>query len=285
LIPPEELAFNSFERVRLWEDIALSLLKKYTERYYTFRKREWELPHLEYRDLESDDPNFLGAKDTPDAGYYRILADQSQEEIVAKLEALKGGIASGDLKAWEFQGLKAIWFSRHLYEPVLCGGSSMVEISPTPLNPGERMFVEDLKAFCDSHPAFFTGRQFYLLRNLSKGRGVGFFEAGNFHPDFIAWQVEGAKQFVSFVDPKGIRNLAPTDPKIEFADTIKDIEARLGDPNVVLSSFIISNTAAFHMMQQWGISRSEMDGLNILFQDEDKDTYIETMLTRARHKP
>ena len=45
--------------MRLWQEIALSLLKKYTERYYTFRKREWELPHLEYRDLESDDPNFL----------------------------------------------------------------------------------------------------------------------------------------------------------------------------------------------------------------------------------
>jgi hypothetical protein len=49
LIPAEELAFDSFERVRLWQEIALALLKKYTERYYTFRKREWELPHLEYR--------------------------------------------------------------------------------------------------------------------------------------------------------------------------------------------------------------------------------------------
>jgi hypothetical protein len=36
----------------LWEEIALALLKKYTERYYTFRKREWELPHLEYQDLD-----------------------------------------------------------------------------------------------------------------------------------------------------------------------------------------------------------------------------------------
>ena len=62
LIPAEELAFDSFEKVRLWEEIALSLLKKYTERYYTFRKREWELPHLEYQDLTADDPNFLGRR-------------------------------------------------------------------------------------------------------------------------------------------------------------------------------------------------------------------------------
>ncbi len=101
--------------------------------------------------------------------------------------------------------------------------STIVEISPAPLNKGERMFVEDLKAFYDGHP------------------------------DFIAWQVDGTKQFVSFVDP-----------------------------NVVLSSFIVSNTPAFRMEQQWGITRAEMDGLNILFQDEDRDTYIETMLARAR---
>ena len=54
LIPAEELAFDSFEKVRLWEEIAIALLKKYTERYYTFRKREWELPHLEYRSTRRD---------------------------------------------------------------------------------------------------------------------------------------------------------------------------------------------------------------------------------------
>ncbi len=149
LIPAEELAFDSFEKVRLWEEIALSLLKKYTERYYTFRKREWELPHLEYRDLEGDDPNFLCVKESPDKGYYRILIDKSQEEIVAKLEELKAAIEKGDLKPWEFQGMKAIWFGRHLYQPLLYLDTNIVEISPAPLNKGERQFVEDLKAFHD----------------------------------------------------------------------------------------------------------------------------------------
>ena len=53
-IPAEELTGDSFEKVRLWGEIAVSLLKKYTERYYTFRKREWELPHLEYRELAGE---------------------------------------------------------------------------------------------------------------------------------------------------------------------------------------------------------------------------------------
>jgi hypothetical protein len=281
LIPSEELAFDSFEKVRLWQEIALSLLKKYTERYYTFRKREWELPHLEYRELESDDPNFLGVKEAPDEGYYRILIDKSQEEIVAKLEELKAAILRGDLKPWEFQGMKAIWFGRHLYQPLLYVDRNIVEISPAPLNKGERMLVEDLKAFNDGNTAYFQGKELYLLRNLSKGRGVGFFEAGNFHPDFILWLLAGGKQHVVFVDPKGIRNLGPTDPKIQFYETIKEIEHRLGDPAVRLQSFIVSNTPSTTMRMLWRMEKSEMQRRHVLFQEEDKDSYVRTMLEVA----
>jgi hypothetical protein len=278
LIPAEELAFDSFERVRLWEEIALALLKMYTERYYTFRKREWEMPHLEYRDLEGDDPNFLGVKESPDEGYYRILIDKSQEEIVAKLAELKAAIERGDLKPWEFQGMKAIWFGRHLYQPLLYLEANVVDISPAPLNKGERMFVEDLKAFHDGHAEFFEGKELYLLRNLSKGRGVGFFEAGNFHPDFILWLLAGGQQNVIFVDPKGIRNFGSTDPKIQFHETIKEIEQRLADPHIRLQSFIISNTPSHTMRMLWSMEKAEMQKRHILFQEEDKDTYVRSML-------
>jgi hypothetical protein len=282
LIPAEELAFDSFEKVRLWNEIAVSLLKKYTERYYTFRKREWELPHLEYRDLGGDDPNFLCVKESPGEGYYRILIDKSQDEIVAKLEELKAAIEGGDLKPWEFRGMKAIWFGKHLYQPLLYLDSDIAEISPAPLNRGERQFVEDLKEFHDGNAEFFRNRELYLLRNLSKGRGVGFFEAGNFHPDFILWLVAGDMQHVIFVDPKGIRNLGPTDPKIQFHETIKEIEQRLGDSDVQLQSFIVSNTPSATMRMLWKIEKSEMKKRNILFQEEDRDSYIRAMLEAAR---
>lgn len=277
-IPAEELSFDSFEKVRLWQEIAFSLLKKYTERYYTFRKREWELPHLEYRDLGGDDPNFLCVKESPDNGYYRILIDQSQEEIVAKLEELKAAIEKGDLKPWEFRGMKAIWFGKHLYEPLLYLDTNIAEISPAPLNKGERQFVEDLKAFHDGNADYFKTKELYLLRNLSKGRGVGFFEAGNFHPDFILWLLMGEKQHVIFVDPKGIRNIGKDDLKIQFYEEIKKIEQRLGDPKVVLDSFIVSNTPSHTMKLLWGMDKKAMNARHILFQEEDQDTYIQTML-------
>jgi hypothetical protein len=277
LIPAEEMTFDRYEKVAIWGEIALSLLKKYTERYYTFRKRDWELPHLEYQDLSENDPNMLGAGETPGDPYYRILIDRSEEEIVTKLEELKAAIEKGELKPWEFRGIKSIWFGSHLYQPLLHVQDKVVEIAPVPLNKGERQFVEDLKAHHDGHTGFFKGKELYLLRNLSKGRGIGFFEAGNYHPDFILWLLIGDTQHVIFVDPKGIRNIGPTDPKIQFHKTIKEIETRLGDPKVELHSFIISNTSSYTMQWQWGMTKSELIKGHILFQEEDQETYIKSL--------
>jgi hypothetical protein len=281
LIPADELAFDSFEKVNLWQEIAEALLKKYTERYYTFRKREWEMPHLEYQDLVETDPNLLGIGETPTDSYYRIMIDQSQEEIVAKLTELKAQIENGECKPWEFRTLKTIWFGLHLYQPLLYLQEKIVEISPVQLNKGERQFVEDLKEFHDNDGGFFGGKELYLLRNLSKGRGVGFFEAGNFHPDFILWLLVDGKQHVIFVDPKGIRNLGATDPKIQFYSEIKKIEERLADDAVKLHSFIVSNTPSHTMRLLWGVEKAEMQRRHVLFQEEDKATYVRSMLELA----
>jgi hypothetical protein len=281
LIPEEELAFDSFDKVRLWQEIATALLKKYCERYYSFRKKEWELPHLEYQDIDGSDPNFPSGDDDHPDGYYRILVEESQTEIVEKLKELKALIDAGDLKPWQFGGLRAIWFGQHLYEPLLHLAGSAVEVSPVPLNMGERRFVEDLRSFFDTSPDVLKDRELYLLRNMSKGRGVGFFEAGNFHPDFIIWLIADGKQYISFVDPKGIRNLGFTDPKIQFFETIKEIEERLGDPTVILNSFIVSNTPSHVMKLQWAVEKDDMLARHILFQEEDKDSYIEELLSKS----
>lgn len=279
LIPESELSFDSFEKVSIWQEVAHALLRNYVERYYSFRKREWELPHLEYRDIDAEDSNFPSIAGEVGTEYgYRILIEESRQDIVQKLTELKTAIEKGDLKSWEFEGIKAIWFERHLYQPLLFFEGDLVEISPVPLNQGERRFVEDLKAFYDANPDYFAHQELYLLRNLSKGRGVGFFEAGNFHPDFIIWQVLDGHQRVTFVDPKGIRNVGLQDPKIGFFTTVKEIEQRLGDSSVVLESYIVSNTSSHIMQQQWGISKDEMLRRHIVFQDEYRNIYIKTLL-------
>ena len=278
LIPESGLRLDSFGKVRLWQEIALALLKKYTERYYTFRKHQWELPHLEYRALAEDDPNLPTVREERGEYGYRILVEKSRQDVVARLEELKAAIESGALQPWTFQGLSAVWFDRHLYQPLLALEGGVVEISPAPLNRGERRFVEDLKTYCDGNPAAFEGRELYLLRNRSRGRGIGFFEAGNFHPDFILWLLAGDRQHVTFVDPKGIRNVGVDDPKIRFFETIKEIERRLGDPKVALDSFIVSRTPSHVMRKLWGIGKPDMAARHIAFQEEDRASYIGAML-------
>ncbi|MGB7213336.1 MAG: DEAD/DEAH box helicase family protein [Gemmatimonadales bacterium] len=278
-IPAEELAFDDFAKVTTWREIALSLARKYVDRYYQFHRRHWELPHLEYRLLEPTDRNFprVVREDGEELGY-RVLVEESKAEIIKKLEELKTEIVERQLTRWEFKGIKAIALDQHLYVPLLTADSGAVEITPVPLNQGEWQFVEDLKAFHTKNPDAFAGRETYLLRNLSRGKGYGFFEAGNFYPDFIVWQVSGQKQRISFVDPKGIIHVPLNDEKVLFYRTVKKIQERLNDPSVELESFIVSNTPSEEAIKRWNISKEEMRKHNVLFQTEDRASYVGTIL-------
>ena len=278
LIPKEEMHFRSFQQVLRWQEIAAALFRKYLDRYYKFRKQEFESGHLEYRELSEDDPNFINE--------YRLLIEQSRDDIVQKLKEIKSLIEEGTLRNVEFQSLHAIAFERHLYEPLIYVGNDLIEVKPVVLeNEGERDFVLDLQKFCESErgKAVLKGKELYLLRNMSRGRGIGFFEAGNFYPDFILWLLAGDRQHVSFIDPKGLRNLeGPEDPKIQFHLTIKDLERQLGDRAVVLNSFIVSSTRVPEVAW-WndGMTKDEFEARNVLFQREDRDTYIQKLLEKV----
>ncbi|HOV93734.1 MAG TPA: hypothetical protein PLT87_02520, partial [Spirochaetales bacterium] len=164
-----------------------------------------------------------------------------------------------------------------------------LEISPVPLNRGEGQFVRDIKEFYTREKAkgdvgFFAHRELFMLRNLSKGKGVGFFEAGNFHPDFILWLVDAdGRQHVRFVDPKSIRQMEFEDPKIDFYKSIKDVEARLADPDLTLDSYILSDTSSADMEYRWKpVKKAQMLEHHVVFLYEDKEHYLETILTDKR---
>lgn len=278
LIPEEELAFDTYEKVHQWQQIALALLREYTMRYYTYFKREWELPHLEYRPLAEDDRNFPAAREHRQEYGFRVFVDEEDQELLAQLDQLKTAIESGRPVEWSFRGLKAIFFDRHLYQPLLAADNGRVQVSPTPLNKGESRFVEDLKTFCASNPDVLDGTELYLLRNLSKGRGIGFFEAGNFHPDFILWLVRGQQQDIVFIDPKGLLQISRDDPKVRFHETIKEIERRLDDATVSLHSFILSISTSDKVSARWGLTKEEMERRHVLFPGEGTNNYIRRLI-------
>jgi hypothetical protein len=276
-IPQEEMEAWSFEQTHRWQEIASTLLRKYCDRFYKARKAEFEKDHLEYRKLTEDDPNFI--KD------YLLLIDQSRQDIVTKLEEIKSIIEKGELSNIEFQGFSTVMFEQHLYQPLVYVNSNVIEVKPVSLNDGERDFVLDLQQYCLQNNDYFKNKELYLLRNMSRGRGIGFFEAGNFYPDFILWLIIDRKQYINFIDPKGLRNMkGPDDPKITFFKTIKTIEddLRSQDSTVTLNSFIVSNTRSPEVgWWDGGMTKEQFEKMHVFFQEEDKDRYIEKILKIA----
>ena len=93
----------------------------------------------------------------------------------------------------------------------------------------------------------------------------------------------------AFVDPKGIRQLRSfDDPKIQLAKTIREeIEPRLNDPDVILNSFIISNTSIREVSHWTGFDNKALFGEkeimefnkhHVYFQYEQSETYVKKML-------
>jgi hypothetical protein len=269
-IPPEELEPSRFDRVRIWQQVAEALLAGYCERIYKYRKQAWESEHATVFELGPDDPNFVEE--------YTFRVQREEEALIEQLKDLSHQVTSPTFKKFAFAKVFAMRWENHLYSPLIhIDGNTVVEVSPVSLNPGEWQFVRDLKNHHSSHPDFFKGKELYLLRNRSK-KGIGFFEAGNFYPDFILWLIVGRIQYVVFVDPKGLLHLqGSNDPKIAFSEKIKELEARLkpGNPDLFLDSFIISTTS-YKQIHWWDDMKNEEDfgKAHVLLQKDQPDQYV-----------
>lgn len=250
--------------------------------YYEYKKSEWESQYLEYREIdeEKDKANLINS--------YTITVEDKETELIGRLEALKTMLESGFIDDAEIHRLskkdfKAFKFDKHLYNPLVFKdkGETVLQIKPVELNDGEKDFVEDLDSYLKRNAAKYDDTEIFLLRNQSK-TGLGFFTEGNFYPDFIMWIKKGSKQYISFIDPKGLVNLnTKDDPKINLSSKIKEIETKLNDKDVILNSFIVSTTP--YGVIKWvqdTLEKHELENKNVLFQKDDKNSYIGKMFDR-----
>ncbi|CAA6803307.1 MAG: FIG00641605: hypothetical protein [uncultured Campylobacterales bacterium] len=282
-IPSDDMKVSSFKNISNFEQIMITLLKKYMKSFYEYKKSEWESQFLEYRELDE-------TKDTSNLiDNYTITVEDKEIELIERLEALRTMLESGVIDDAELHRLskkdfKAFRFDKHLYNPLVFKdrGETALQIKPIELNDGEKDFVEDLDSYLKRNGSTYEDTEIYLLRNQSK-TGLGFFTEGNFYPDFIMWIKKDEKQYISFIDPKGIRNLNPSnDPKINLSKKIKEIENNLGDTNIILNSFIVSNTSYNDILDLHNnISLEELEDKNVLFQQDDKNGYIGKMFSKV----
>lgn len=293
-IPEFDMQFTNFARcIELWQEIVITLLKMYVERTYNNAKSKWMAEHVEVAILDESHPNFEKE--------YSILYHKDLDYFTDKLKqlqtALKDKTFAETINISHSNDFQALYFAQHLYQPLLYinanafaveGVEQAIKIAPVALNKGERDFVLHMKNFYEGNPDFFADKSLYLLRNKSK-QGIGFFDVHGFYPDFLVWLVVGDKQYISFVDPKGIRQLRGfDDPKIQLAKVIREeIEPRLNDPDVILNSFIISNTPLREVRHWAGFSdnailsdreRTMFNEHHVYFQEDQNEAYVRLML-------
>jgi len=268
LVPSSRMDTADIYNIQLWQEMACELLQKYCEEYYNYCKAAFIEPRLELRPLEKDDDNI------PNEDEYQLIVDTNEQVLIQDILKLKSDIEShgkGILKAGD---LKACLFATHLYQPVMhAAKGSKIQIAPVSLNESEFRFIEDLKQYLETYK---TESEVYLLRNESRGKGMGFFEAGNFYPDFLLWQVKDGKQYLAFIEPHGLQHEGPGHKKIEFHKVIKQIQDRLKTAGVVLNSYIISTTRFSKL--NWGLSIDELEDMHVLFMEDRQDVYIANIM-------
>jgi hypothetical protein len=243
-IPPGYLEFR-FDRLALYQDIVIHLLKGYADRFYQFHKREFEAPFLEYQRLTKGDELLLNQ--------YQLLVKRSEKELIKRLRELSKKFEAGTYDGMSFQNLEIFRADHHLYQPLIHlshndGQDSLVKVIPTHLNEGEKQFVNDLESFCKAEAkGMLADTELYLLRNHSSDKAISFFTEAGFRPDFILWLLAEGKpvtQTIAFLDPKGLRNFTDNfnNPKVQFFKRIKDLQLHLKREDIRLESYLISQT-------------------------------------------
>ncbi|MEW5922906.1 MAG: DEAD/DEAH box helicase family protein [Candidatus Zixiibacteriota bacterium] len=229
---------ESFAGSALLNEAVLTIARKYTDQYYRVQQERWDSENMVYRSLDRDDANFQD---------YTVKVARNEAQLI---EAIQKLIDEGErIYKQDLSELPTVHFDRHLYQPLLIERGEKVKSEPKGLEPSESKFVEDLRAYClaekDKSLADF---EVFLLRNLSRGKGIGFFEKRGFYPDFILWIEKGKSQRIVFVEPHGMIHAGPykNDDKAHLHERLPDlaqeISTRSGLKNISLDSFIISAT-------------------------------------------
>ena len=233
--PPERMHVRRFEDVRALEDVAVELITEYAAGFWKQRRRQWERNRIEVVRLDENDPNNIGE--------YRLSIDAAESRLIADVRELVEHLQEGHRYRLKLGVLK---IDAHAYYPLLhADRGCKVTIQPVALDRNEKTLVEALGDLAERGDPCLRGKELYLIRNLSRGRGVSFFDDYTYYPDFIVWLIDDDTQHVIFLDPKGLVRYGPKErKKVKLHTEIKQIEERVqvSDPDLHLHAYVLSVT-------------------------------------------
>jgi len=246
------------ERAMLQEAVT-SIMRKYVDAFYRMRREQWDGRNLVYRPIDENDPNLAFNRPNVKEGKaaYSVKVSRSRNEVV---RAIKKLIEDAEkLYKGENNNLPRIYFDRHLYLPLIFQKSDeSPKATPPALKDSEAQFVLDLRKYwVEEKDRSLAGKEVFLLRNLSRGSGVGFFEERGFYPDFILWVMDGTAQRVVFIEPHGMIHAKAYihDDKAQLHERLPELAQQIGQRSgrrdISLDSYIISATKYDDLRQRY----------------------------------
>ena len=234
-MPPDRLAPRGYADLRGLEDVAVALIAEYAAQFWRARRRKWENANIEVTTLDEDDPNNIRE--------YRLSVAATESRLIEDVRELASNLREGAVHRLK---LGVVMADAHAYKPLLYATEEgCVTVRPVPLDGNERKVVEGLAALARRSAPCLRGRELYLIRNMTRGRGVSFFDDYAYYPDFIVWLTAGDDQHVVFLDPKGLVRHGPRErEKVRLHRKIKKVERRVRriDPNLALHAYVLSVT-------------------------------------------
>ena len=282
-MPKAALKMDSFAQVALQQEILTDLLLEYVKAFYNRLKAVYEGQFYEVVTVDDSNGSML------DKYQFSLPDNDEGNEIKQRLEALADGISefSNGVKPvyGSDKGLQMLCFDGHLYAPIFaCLERQDLPFSIQPLAIGDeselRLISDLVNAKASGKLSEWTqGKDLYLLRNAAnKSKGLGFALAGNFYPDFLLWLVDNqtGKQWLSLIDPKGIRNMDLDNAKFGLHDELQKLASELKIETPILSAFILSITKQADLLNVGHLTTQDFADKHILFMDSNQ-VYLKQM--------
>lgn len=298
---PSTVEPESIADLESLQEATACILRAYATNFYKEQRRRWTSRHLKYQTLNRNHPNLsfnFEDSGTPEQGgshEYVVSVSKQEEGLIEHIENL---IRQADRLYEEDEEymLDRIHFDRHIYQPLLIENAGIAKISPPAMNKKETQFVCDLREYWKREKdETLTESEIFLLRNQSRGKGVGFFENHGFYPDFILWHVAGSHQHIVFIEPHGMIHAKSyqNDDKVRLHERLPEIEKELARKSrrrgITLDSFILSATAYDDLKPRYEDgtwTREDFAKHHILFfsEQENLDHIAQILKLPSRHK-
>ena len=270
VVDPQTLA--NLERL---EELALTILRKYIAKFYRLAQQRVNTEKMTWDTLKKDDPNL-------NFGKWKIRFRNEDAELIQQMkeygEKMKRIAESGVVYSSPPTPFPEVYIENHLYQPLL-HKNNLLQITPPALIKSEQNFVKDLRGYLEKHlRTSLTSKQVFLLRNQSRGKGVGFYQNEGFYPDFILWILDDQKQRIVFVEPHGMvyEAINNYNDKISLYKRLGELSEKqhFQDKSVHMDSYIVSTTDFPTLRRKYGKDKRYFEALHILFRNPTDPTYL-----------